>query len=659
MGSMGLPPKSWGQINDVCVSGKRQSPVNIVSKATTKGSGDKHTKMQFAYRPTAGSIRNDGKSMYVDVSTNIRNEVVADGSHFQLTQYRFHSPSEHKIDGREYPVEMQMIHRNKAGKIVIVSVLFVTTDSAADHPFLVPLWKKMPGFGSMSGAVIDHVSPQAGMPRGQKFYSYSGSLTTPPCKEKVLWVVMKEAGVISFNQILKLRDALRLDYKESVRNGNARPVMPAGKRLIYKNSISKDDLKDVPKGCTQSADPGGKLAKEKLRKAKAITEKTQKLEKRSRGLEKREKRMGGNKPRLQRLAEKEKATKAKEKADAAGAEKAIKAASAQRKASQLAAQVKKEGQSKLAAAKTAAKVQHQKDVAATKAEKKKEAAAKKKAAASEKKVKKGSTKLKMLKVAMKTTRAAVLKLTKKIAKDAAMLENEKFLKKKVKKEAMKLAGAKAASKSLRKQLKKLSSKIAKMGAKLKKENAKLTKEKAKLKVAIAQAKSKQQKLSVRVKEKENEIKVRQQTISEMRKKLSKHMEKMAALKASTVAKKVHRADLNKMRIAHRKEITAIKIANKEQVARLAAAAKVKAEKAALAKIKEKDEKCKKRLKGVNEAKQKAREAIARMKRYKARKQDCKKKAAGKVADKVAKKTKKAKKEETDMKEKMFKCNSKL
>merc|ERR1711939_130122 len=287
--SMGLPPKSWGQINDVCVSGKRQSPVNIVSKATTKGSGDKHTKMQFAYRPTAGSIRNDGKSMYVDVSTNIRNEVVADGSHFQLTQYRFHSPSEHKIDGREYPVEMQMIHRNKAGKIVIVSVLFVTTDSAADHPFLVPLWKKMPGFGSMSGAVIDHVSPQAGMPRGQKFYSYSGSLTTPPCKEKVLWVVMKEAGVISFNQILKLRDALRLDYKESVRNGNARPVMPAGKRLIYKNSISKDDLKDVSKGCTQSADPGGKLAKEKLRKAKAITEKTQKLEKRSRGLEKKEK----------------------------------------------------------------------------------------------------------------------------------------------------------------------------------------------------------------------------------------------------------------------------------------------------------------------------------------------------------------------------------
>jgi carbonic anhydrase len=39
------------------------------------------------------------------------------------------------------------------------------------------------------------------MPEGGAHYRYSGSLTTPPCTEGVLWLVIKEAGAVSREQV--------------------------------------------------------------------------------------------------------------------------------------------------------------------------------------------------------------------------------------------------------------------------------------------------------------------------------------------------------------------------------------------------------------------------------------------------------------------------
>jgi carbonic anhydrase len=35
----------------------------------------------------------------------------------------------------------------------------------------------------------------------QNYYTYSGSLTTPPCSEIVTWIVMKEQGIIGQRQV--------------------------------------------------------------------------------------------------------------------------------------------------------------------------------------------------------------------------------------------------------------------------------------------------------------------------------------------------------------------------------------------------------------------------------------------------------------------------
>ena len=118
--AMGLPPDHWGQINQACEMGEEQSPIDIKTAALARkvllapsnnmshfatqlcyalqsSLKEKETSVSFSYVPTSGAVRNDGKSLIVDVSTNIPNTVIIDKKKFQLHQYRFHSPSEHKV----------------------------------------------------------------------------------------------------------------------------------------------------------------------------------------------------------------------------------------------------------------------------------------------------------------------------------------------------------------------------------------------------------------------------------------------------------------------------------------------------------------------------------------------------------------------------------
>ena len=111
-----------------------------------------------------------------------------------------------QVDGLAYPLEMQMLHRGKQGKLAIVSVLFASTDAVKDNLFLKSILAKLPGYGSLSGSMLDSIKPLQGIPSSPEFYAYAGSLTMPPCEEKVLWLVMKQAAMVSFSQILKIPD---------------------------------------------------------------------------------------------------------------------------------------------------------------------------------------------------------------------------------------------------------------------------------------------------------------------------------------------------------------------------------------------------------------------------------------------------------------------
>ena len=74
-----------------------------------------------------------------------------------------------------------------------------------------------------SEAKIDAMSL---LPQNHSYYAYSGSLTTPPCTEKVKWAILTTPVSLSNEQITRFRHVI---------NGNNRPVQPFNGRIVLQS----------------------------------------------------------------------------------------------------------------------------------------------------------------------------------------------------------------------------------------------------------------------------------------------------------------------------------------------------------------------------------------------------------------------------------------
>ena len=105
-----------------------------------------------------------------------------------------------------------------------VHVVAFFVESGAPHPVIAKLWAHIPE----EEGLIDHhedveISPGAFLPNTIHLYRYSGSLTTPPCSEKVRWAVIAEP--IEFSQ-------KQIETFEKFYSGNNRPLQPLNGRKI-------------------------------------------------------------------------------------------------------------------------------------------------------------------------------------------------------------------------------------------------------------------------------------------------------------------------------------------------------------------------------------------------------------------------------------------
>jgi len=86
------------------------------------------------------------------------------------------------------------------------------------------LWNNLPLEKNVDVSPPDlAIDPATLLPASRNYYTYMGSLTTPPCSEGVLWLVMKQPVQVSTEQI----NIFSRLYKN-----NARPIQPAAGRLI-------------------------------------------------------------------------------------------------------------------------------------------------------------------------------------------------------------------------------------------------------------------------------------------------------------------------------------------------------------------------------------------------------------------------------------------
>ena len=213
-------PSNWGALKpeySLCARGERQSPIDI-----RDGIAVDLAAVQFDYRPSGFSVIDNGHTVQVDLAPGNAIEVM--GRRFELLQFHFHRPSEERISGRQYEMSAHLVHRDPDGRLAVVAVVL---ERGADQPVLQQVWNNLPLEKNEAVPAPDAIDPNALLPTDRRYFTYMGSLTTPPCSEGVLWMVMQQPVPASPQQIGIFQRLYPM---------NARPVQAAGGRLIKQSN---------------------------------------------------------------------------------------------------------------------------------------------------------------------------------------------------------------------------------------------------------------------------------------------------------------------------------------------------------------------------------------------------------------------------------------
>jgi carbonic anhydrase len=183
-----------------CVIGTHQSPVNLAGKGITL----KHNGLKPAYVDDAPDFFNSGHAIQVNTSTGYKGQLWIGSDRYPLIQYHFHTPSEHVIGTKSHAAELHYVHVRPDGKMAVLGVFI---KEGAANPNFQTILDNIPaeeGTHNVNGSLS--LNPAALLPtRRTNFYTYAGSLTTPPCSEGIAWYVLAEPITFSAEQLVALK----------------------------------------------------------------------------------------------------------------------------------------------------------------------------------------------------------------------------------------------------------------------------------------------------------------------------------------------------------------------------------------------------------------------------------------------------------------------
>jgi carbonic anhydrase len=211
-------PDHWGDTYELCGCGEHQSPINITSTQHIHTEG-----LHLNYSGGRLGIHNDGHTVMVncaDVGT-----LTLDGDKFTLTQFHFHAPSEHTVNGQPADMELHLVHCcTHTGAIAVLGVLMMGGGTSNDA--YTTVFEHLPQAIGGTPQTIELCIMDLLPENRTHYYRYDGSLTTPPCSEGVRWLVLADTITVSDAHIAAFRELY---------DGNVRPVQPLNDRTISEN----------------------------------------------------------------------------------------------------------------------------------------------------------------------------------------------------------------------------------------------------------------------------------------------------------------------------------------------------------------------------------------------------------------------------------------
>ena len=210
-------PYRWGDMKaefSSCKSGARQSPIDIRNPVLGEVE-----PIRFHYEDVPLRVTNNGHAIQVDYAPG--SFILFGGSRYELVQFHFHSPSEERVYGRAFDMVAHLVHKSAQGRLAVVAVLLTV---GGEQPTLQKIWSAMPGTRDRTRERADvAINAAQLLPADLTYYSYMGSLTTPPCTEGVQWLVMKTPVELSREQVAHFTALYPM---------NARPLQALNDRMI-------------------------------------------------------------------------------------------------------------------------------------------------------------------------------------------------------------------------------------------------------------------------------------------------------------------------------------------------------------------------------------------------------------------------------------------
>lgn len=221
-------PANWGDIKPaytISKTGKEQSPINIDPKAAQTNT--KMSAITYQYQPTSFQLIRTDKLVQATAQTakgRPDSTITTGGKVYTLKTINIHTPAEHTIDKQQAVAEIQLVHKSKDNKTVIVSVFL---KKGAENKALGDLTSAIASSPNNKEVPLKTTISTLGLlPTNEEHFTYQGSYTTPPTTEGITWFVYRTAISISNKQLEQLKSKLA---------NNNRPVQKQNERVIYQN----------------------------------------------------------------------------------------------------------------------------------------------------------------------------------------------------------------------------------------------------------------------------------------------------------------------------------------------------------------------------------------------------------------------------------------
>ncbi|XP_046390902.1 carbonic anhydrase 7-like isoform X2 [Ischnura elegans] len=239
-------PDNWGKYYKTC-SGKFQSPINI----------DQHDVLQvkfpslrfhgFQEELNDVTIVNNGHTVMLSLSEEDSSRIKVSGGplkgKYVFTQLHFHwgsndsMGSEDSINNQSFPMELHMVFWKESygsykkaldhhdGLTVLAFFYEIVAFPNHSYKHLINVLHKMESNGSRITTSAPSLDSMLSHDRIH-YFTYHGSLTTPPCNEIVIWIDFIDPIPLSHAQVEKFRKLI---------DQNHRPTQPLGDRTIHFN----------------------------------------------------------------------------------------------------------------------------------------------------------------------------------------------------------------------------------------------------------------------------------------------------------------------------------------------------------------------------------------------------------------------------------------